>query len=58
MDGQPYVLPNAYGRVGERLYFHGSITNRTFKSLQVSCTANSAVLAFLLNKSLSLACLR
>ncbi|KAK9812502.1 hypothetical protein WJX73_004622 [Symbiochloris irregularis] len=34
IDGQPYVLPNAYGRVGERLYFHGSITNRSFKTLQ------------------------
>ena len=36
IDSQPYVMPTAYGRVGEKLYFHGGIANRTMKTLKVS----------------------
>ncbi len=28
LDGQPYVLPMAYGRDGDRLYLHGSVAGR------------------------------
>jgi uncharacterized protein len=28
LDGQPYALPTAYGRVGETLYLHGSTGSR------------------------------
>ena len=28
-DGEPRVLPTAYGRVGDTLYLHGSTANRT-----------------------------
>ena len=27
-DGQPYVIPTGYGRVGETLYLHGSTGSR------------------------------
>jgi len=32
-SGQPYVLPVAYARDGERLLFHGSTASRLFRSL-------------------------
>jgi nitroimidazol reductase NimA-like FMN-containing flavoprotein (pyridoxamine 5'-phosphate oxidase superfamily) len=32
-DGQPIVIPTAYGRVGETLYLHGSPANRMLRSL-------------------------
>lgn len=28
LDGQPFVLPMAYGRDGDRLYLHGSVASR------------------------------
>ncbi len=33
VDGQPFVIPTAYGRVGDRLYIHGSAASRTLRSL-------------------------
>jgi nitroimidazol reductase NimA-like FMN-containing flavoprotein (pyridoxamine 5'-phosphate oxidase superfamily) len=33
VDGQPYVIPTAYGRSGDRLYFHGAAANRMLRSL-------------------------
>ncbi|MDJ0534543.1 MAG: pyridoxamine 5'-phosphate oxidase family protein [Xenococcaceae cyanobacterium MO_207.B15] len=41
-DNQPFVIPMAYGREGDRLYFHGSSVTRLLKTLQegvdVCCT--------------------
>lgn len=36
VDGQPFVIPTAYGRVGDRLYIHGSPASRMLRSLQNS----------------------
>lgn len=33
-DGQPYVIPTAYGRVGETLYIHGSQASRMLRTLR------------------------
>jgi len=33
VDGQPYVVPTAYGRDGETLYIHGSSASRMLKTL-------------------------
>ena len=33
VDGQPFVIPTAYGRVGDKLYIHGSAASRTLRSL-------------------------
>jgi nitroimidazol reductase NimA-like FMN-containing flavoprotein (pyridoxamine 5'-phosphate oxidase superfamily) len=32
-DGQPFVIPTAYGRVDDELYLHGAKSNRTLKAL-------------------------
>ena len=32
-DGQPYVIPTAYGRAGDQVYLHGSTANRMLRSL-------------------------
>jgi uncharacterized protein len=34
VDGQPFVIPTAYGRVGDFLYVHGSPASRMLQSLQ------------------------
>lgn len=34
IDGQPFVIPTAYGRVDDCLYLHGSPASRMLKSLQ------------------------
>lgn len=34
VDGQPYVIPTLYTRVGNRLYFHGSAASRMLCSLR------------------------
>jgi len=33
VDGQPYVIPTAYARVGDRLYIHGSAASRMLRAL-------------------------
>lgn len=33
VDGQPFVIPTAYGRVGDKLYIHGSAASRAMRSL-------------------------
>ncbi|MBV8883579.1 MAG: pyridoxamine 5'-phosphate oxidase family protein [Chroococcidiopsidaceae cyanobacterium CP_BM_RX_35] len=33
VDSQPFVIPTAYGRVGDRLYIHGSSASRMMRSL-------------------------
>jgi nitroimidazol reductase NimA-like FMN-containing flavoprotein (pyridoxamine 5'-phosphate oxidase superfamily) len=32
--GQPYVIPTTYGRVGDRLYIHGSAASRMLKEMR------------------------
>src|SRR5260221_5476172 len=32
-DGQPYVMPTNFGRVGETLYLHGSAASRMLRTL-------------------------
>jgi nitroimidazol reductase NimA-like FMN-containing flavoprotein (pyridoxamine 5'-phosphate oxidase superfamily) len=32
VEGQPYVIPTLYARVGERIYFHGSAASRMLRS--------------------------
>ena len=33
-DGQPYVIPTGYGRVGDTLYLHGSAASRMIRNLE------------------------
>ncbi len=33
VDGQPYVIPTSYARVGEQLYLHGSAASRMLRSV-------------------------
>jgi nitroimidazol reductase NimA-like FMN-containing flavoprotein (pyridoxamine 5'-phosphate oxidase superfamily) len=33
VEGQPYVLPTIYARVGDRLYLHGSAASRMLRTL-------------------------
>jgi nitroimidazol reductase NimA-like FMN-containing flavoprotein (pyridoxamine 5'-phosphate oxidase superfamily) len=33
VDGQPFVIPTAYGRSGNQIYVHGSAASRTLRSL-------------------------
>ena len=33
MDGEPFMIPTAYARIGDWLYLHGSTANRTFRAL-------------------------
>src|SRR5262245_42489990 len=33
VDGQPYVIPTGYGRIGDRLYIHGSAASRMLRSI-------------------------
>lgn len=33
VDGQPFVIPTAYARVGDRLYLHGSAASRMLRAL-------------------------
>jgi len=34
VDGQPFVIPTTYGRVGDTLYIHGSHASRMLRTLQ------------------------
>ena len=33
VEGQPYVIPTLYGRVGDAIYFHGSAASRMLRGL-------------------------
>lgn len=33
IDGQPFVIPTAYGRVDDHLYIHGAVASRMMRSL-------------------------
>lgn len=37
-DGQPFVIPTAYARMGEKLYLHGAASNYLLKTLKVRAT--------------------
>jgi nitroimidazol reductase NimA-like FMN-containing flavoprotein (pyridoxamine 5'-phosphate oxidase superfamily) len=39
VDGQPYVIPTLYARVGETLYLHGSAASRMLRELQKGIAA-------------------
>ena len=34
VEGQPFVIPTAYGRVGDRIYVHGSPASRMLRTLK------------------------
>ncbi|MBP9665004.1 MAG: pyridoxamine 5'-phosphate oxidase family protein, partial [Pyrinomonadaceae bacterium] len=36
VDAQPYVIPTAYGRIGDNLYIHGSAASRMLRELSKS----------------------
>ncbi|MBM0744316.1 pyridoxamine 5'-phosphate oxidase family protein [Phormidium sp. CLA17] len=36
VEAQPFVIPTAYGRVGDRLYIHGSPASRMLRTLRES----------------------
>ncbi|MBW4659040.1 MAG: pyridoxamine 5'-phosphate oxidase family protein [Drouetiella hepatica Uher 2000/2452] len=36
VEAQPFVIPTAYGRVGDRLYIHGSPASRMLRTLKES----------------------
>jgi nitroimidazol reductase NimA-like FMN-containing flavoprotein (pyridoxamine 5'-phosphate oxidase superfamily) len=38
-DGQPYVIPTLYARVGDAIYFHGSAASRMLKTLDADVPA-------------------
>ncbi len=33
VDGQPYVIPTSFGRIGDRIYIHGSAASRMLRNL-------------------------
>ena len=39
LDGQPFVIPTLYSRVGERLYLHGSAASRMLRELETGVAA-------------------
>jgi uncharacterized protein len=39
VDGQPYVLPTTYARVGDEVYVHGSAVNRMLRTLAAGVPA-------------------
>jgi nitroimidazol reductase NimA-like FMN-containing flavoprotein (pyridoxamine 5'-phosphate oxidase superfamily) len=43
VDGQPYVIPTAYGRTGDRIYIHGSSASRMLRSLAQGVTVSVTV---------------
>jgi len=54
VDGQPYVVPTGYGRVGERLFIHGSSASRMLRKLDQGidlCLTVTLVDGFVLARS-------
>ncbi len=54
VDGQPYVIPTGYARVGSRLYIHGSAASRMLHSLAEGidvCVTVTLVDGFVLARS-------
>ena len=38
-DGQPFVIPTTYGRIGDRLYLHGAVASRMLSMLRLGAPA-------------------
>jgi uncharacterized protein len=54
VDGQPYVIPTAYGRAGDQIYIHGSSVSRMLRSLAQGvavCVTVTLVDGFVLARS-------
>jgi uncharacterized protein len=54
VDDQPFVIPTAYGRSGDRIYVHGSAASRTLCSLAAAfnvCATVTLVDGFVLARS-------
>lgn len=54
VDGQPYVIPTLFARVGDALYFHGSAASRMLRSLSQGipvCVTVTLVDGFVLARS-------
>jgi nitroimidazol reductase NimA-like FMN-containing flavoprotein (pyridoxamine 5'-phosphate oxidase superfamily) len=54
VDGQPYVIPTSYVRVGEQLYLHGSAASRMLRNLDAGiqvCVTVTLVDGFVLARS-------
>jgi len=45
-EGQPFVLPTTYARVGDRLYVHGSAASRMFRALRDGVPVCASVTLF------------
>ena len=43
VDGQPYVIPTSYGRIGDDLYLHGSSASRALRAVAGGAPACVAV---------------
>jgi nitroimidazol reductase NimA-like FMN-containing flavoprotein (pyridoxamine 5'-phosphate oxidase superfamily) len=43
VDGQPFVLPTTYARVGDQLYIHGSAASRMLRTLRGGVPVSVAV---------------
>ena len=54
VDGQPYVIPTLFARVGDAIYFHGSAASRMLRSLSGGipvCVTVTLVDGFVLARS-------
>ena len=54
LDGQPYVLPTGYARVGDQIYIHGSAASRMLRTLDQGvdvCVTVTLVDGFVLARS-------
>jgi hypothetical protein len=54
VDGQPYVIPTGYARVGEQIYIHGSAASRMLRTLEQGlevCVTVTLVDGFVLARS-------
>ena len=54
IDGQPYVIPTGYVRVGDRIYIHGSAASRMLRTLDEGvevCVTVTLVDGFVLARS-------
>src|SRR5229473_1753080 len=54
VDGQPYVIPTGYARLGDRIYIHGSAASRMLRTLDQGvdvCLTVTLVDGFVLARS-------
>jgi nitroimidazol reductase NimA-like FMN-containing flavoprotein (pyridoxamine 5'-phosphate oxidase superfamily) len=54
VDGQPYVIPTGYARVGDHIYIHGSAASRMLRTLEQGlevCVTVTLVDGFVLARS-------